>query len=229
MPDVFPRRNLPTDAEPWGRAHDDRVLALESGLEIVTQSVQGQNRNAASSLAVIAQQVQKIADQQEILIAQQAELASQQAQLSSQQTALTNTVNFLATQTVSDSKGTLDQFSGSNSGLVWSGFDGTYDCEVTLTTGSAGKLLIQASATLLSSNLTSILGIEIIGIVGPSYPGPYSTYVSTLSAASSGVTRAVVATLAPNTTYTVRTRRGRDGSGTGAAMWRDQTLVVTRS
>lgn len=222
MPDVFPRRNLPGEAEQWGRAHDDRVMALESGLETVAQSVQGQNRNTASSLSVIADQVKKIADQQDQIVAQQAALAAQQASIIA-------TTNFLASQTVSDSKNTLDQFSGSNSGVNWSGFDSTYDCSVTVTTGSAGKLLIMASATLLSSNLTSILAIEIVGIVGPSYPGEFSTYVSTLSAASSGVTRAVVANLLPNTTYTVRTRRGRDGSGSGAAMWRDQTLTVTRS
>ena len=222
MPDVFPRRNLPGEAEQWGRAHDERVLALEASMEGVSQSLQGQNRNTASSLSVIADQVQKIADQQVVLMAQQTELANQQASILA-------TTNFLATQTVSDSKNTLDQFSGSNSGVVWSGFDSTYDCSVTVTTGSAGKLLIMASATLLSSNLTSILAIEIVGVTGPSYPGQFSTYVSTLSAASSGVTRAVVANLVPNTSYTVRTRRGRDGSGTGAAMWRDQTLTVTRS
>lgn len=222
MPDVFPRRNLPGDAEQWGRAHDDRVLSLEASLEGVSQSLQAQNRNTASSLSVIADQVQKIADQQTLLIAQQTELANQQASILA-------TTNFLATQTVSDSKSTLDQFSGSSSGVVWSGFDSTYDCSVTVSTGSAGKLLIMASATLLSSNLTSILAIEIVGVTGPSYPGQFSTYVSTLSAASSGVTRAVVANLVPNTSYTVRTRRGRDGSGTGAAMWRDQTLTVTRS
>lgn len=222
MPDVFPRRNLPGEAEQWGRAHDERVLALEASMEGVSQSLQGQNRNTASSLSVIADQVQKIADQQVVLMAQQTELANQQASILA-------TTNFLATQTVSDSKNTLDQFSGSNSGVVWSGFDSTYDCSVTVTTGSAGKLLIMASATLLSSNLTSILAIEIVGVTGPSYPGQFSTYVSTLSAASSGVTRAVVANLVPNSSYTVRTRRGRDGSGTGAAMWRDQTLTVTRS
>lgn len=229
MPDVFPRRNLPNEAEPWGRAHDDRVMSLETQMEGLTQSLQGQNRNSASSLAVIAAQVQKIADQQQILIDQQATLAAQQAQLTSQQTSLTNTVNFLASQTVADSKGTLSQFSGTTNSLTWEGFDGTYDCSVVVTTGSAGKLLIQGSATLLSSNTTSILGIEVVGIVGPSYPGPYSTYVSTLSAASSGVTRAVVFSGAANTPYNVRLRRGRDGSGSGAAMWRDQTLVVTRS
>lgn len=226
MPDVFPRSNLPDLAIPWGRAHDDRVLALESGLEIVTQSVQGQNRNAASSLAVIAAQVQKIADQQETLIAQQAELASQQAQLSSQQATLTATVNFLATQTVSDSKASADGYTGANSGTTWRGFDGTYDCAVTVTTGTAGLLLIQASANLTAGGLTALIGIEIVGVTGPSFPGPYCTYMTN---ASAGVTRVVTATLSPNTAYTVRLRRGINGDTSGSLAWRDQTLSVTRS
>lgn len=228
MPDVFPRSNLPDLAIPWGRAHDDRVLALESGLEIVTQSVQGQNRNAASSLAVIAAQVQKIADQQETLIAQQAELASQQAQLSSQQATLTATVNFLATQTVSDSKDTSDFYSGSPGGLSWMGYNATFDCAVAVTTGSAGRLVIQASSNLLSSGLAAIIGIEIVGITGPSWPGPYSMAVTATSAAAAGSSRTVLAALAPNTTYTVRLRRGVSGTS-GDVQWGSQTLVVTRS
>lgn len=219
MPDVFPRRNLPNEAEPWGRAHDDRVSALESGLEIVTQSVQGQNRNAASSLAVIAQQVQKIADQQETLIAQQ-------AQLSAQQTSLTNTVNFLATQTVSDSRGNADGYTGSNSGTTWRDFDATYDCAVAVTTGSAGRLLIQASANLTAGGLTAILGIQIDGVLGPDFPGPYCTYMTN---ASGGVSRIVTAVLSANTAYTVRLRRGINGTTSGSLAWRDQTLSVTRS
>lgn len=213
--DVFPRRNLPGDADNWGRATEGRIEEVEGALVGVRQSVQAQNRNTASSLQVLAGQIESI---------QQAQVEIQQTQA-----AINATINFLATQTVSSSKGTLSQYTGSTTTLVWETFDSTYDCEVVITTGSAGRLLIQGSATLLSSNTTSILGIEVVGQVGPAYPGPYSTYVSTLSAASSGVTRAVVFGGAANTTYTVRLRRGRDGSGSGAAMWRDQTLVVTRS
>lgn len=226
MPDVFPRRNLSPGAEPWGRAHDDRVLALESAMEIVSQSVQGQNRNSASSLAVIAKQIQKIAEQQQTLIDQQAELSAQQAQLSSQQAALTNTVNFLATQTLSDSKASADGYTGSNSGTTWRGFDGNFDCAVTATTGPGGRLLIQASANLTAGGLTAVIGIQIDGVTGPSFPGPYCTYMTN---ASGGVSRTVVATLSPNTTYTVRLRRGINGDTSGSLAWRDQTLSVTRS
>lgn len=226
MSDVFPRSNLPDDAVPWGRAHDDRVIALEATVGSIAQSVQGQNRNSASSLAVIAKQIQKIADQQQILIDQQAELSAQQTQLSSQQAALTNTVNFLATQTVSDSRGNADGYTGANTGTTWRGFDATYDCAVAVTTGSAGRLLIQASANLTAGGLTAVLGIQIDGVLGPGFPGPYCTYVTN---ASAGASRVVTAVLAPNTAYTVRLRRGITGDTSGSVAWRDQSLAVTRS
>lgn len=60
MTDVFPRRNLPEDAEPWGRAHDDRVIALEDGITRLGQSLQGQNRNSASSIQTLAEQVKDL-------------------------------------------------------------------------------------------------------------------------------------------------------------------------
>jgi hypothetical protein len=219
MVDVFPRRNLPPLAEQWGREVENRVVSAESDIEALQQGLSGQNRNAASSLSVIAQQLDAIQQTQ-------AELANQQAELANQQGQILATTNFLLTQTVSDSKSTLSQ--EITSGTGWMGFNSTYDCSVSVTTGPAGRLLIQGSATLLSSGLTSILGIEIVGVTGPTFPGPYSTYVSTLSSASSGVSRSVVASLSANTTYTVRLRRGWSG-GSGTAMWRDQTLVVTRS
>lgn len=222
MPDIYPRRNLPGDADVWGRTVEVRQDSTEMSVEMLQQSVQGQNRNTASSLQVLAGQIKAVQDAQAAIIVTQAQIQAAQADIVA-------TTNFLSTQTVASSKSTLSQYTGTTSSLVWEGFDGTYDAAVSVTTGSAGQLLIQGSATLLSSNTTSILGIEVVGQIGPSYPGPYSTYVSTLSAASSGVTRVVVFTGSANTTYTVRLRRGRDGSGTGAAMWRDQTLVVTRS
>ena len=57
MTDVFPRRNLPGDAEQWGRAHDVRLIAAESKLSTVEQNVSGQNRSIASSLATLADQI----------------------------------------------------------------------------------------------------------------------------------------------------------------------------
>lgn len=57
MNDVFPRRNLPDDAEPWGREHDRRVYALESGVSSLEAALQGQNRNNASSIQTLGEQV----------------------------------------------------------------------------------------------------------------------------------------------------------------------------
>lgn len=226
MSDVFPRSNLPDEAVPWGRAHDERVISLEKGLGAVNQSVQGQNRNSASSLAVIARQIQKLVEQQAILVEQQDQLLDQQQALSAQQTTLTNTVNFLATQTVSDSKGTADGYTGANTGTTWRAFDNEFDCVVSATTGAGGRLLIQASANLTAGGLTAVIGIQIDGVTGPSFPGPFCTYMTN---ASGGVSRIVVANLVPNTAYTVRLRRGITGDTSGSLAWRDQTLSVTRS
>lgn len=60
MTDVFPRRNLPIEAEPWGRAHDERVIALEDGVTRLGQSLSGQNRNSASSIQTLADQVKDL-------------------------------------------------------------------------------------------------------------------------------------------------------------------------
>lgn len=60
MNDVFPRRNLPDDAEPWGREHDNRVLSLENTVDTIKNSLLGQNRNNASSVQVLADQVRDL-------------------------------------------------------------------------------------------------------------------------------------------------------------------------
>lgn len=60
MTDVFPRRNLPEEAEQWGRAHDDRVISLEQQVGILSQSLSGQNRNSSSSIQTLADQVKDL-------------------------------------------------------------------------------------------------------------------------------------------------------------------------
>lgn len=226
MPDVFPRRNLNPDAEQWGREVENRATNAETALEIIKQDVQSQNRNTASSLSVLAGQIKAVQDAQAAIVTTQAQIQAAQADIVAAQSSIIATTNFLSTQTVFEAKSTIDTFTGSNTGTTWRGFDATYDCSVTVTTGNAGKLLIQASANLTGGGLSALIGIEIVGLTGPDFPGPLSTYVTD---ASAGVTRVVGAPLTPNTTYTVRTRRGINGSTSGAIIWRDQTLVVTRS
>lgn len=220
MADVFPRRNLPGDAEQWGREVEKRVAAVDSTLESVQQSVQGQNRNTASSLSVIAAQIEKIEQTQAQIQAAQADIIAAQAEIVA-------TSNFLATQTVSDSRVTETTYSGTPGGTVWLPYDGTYDCALDVTTGSAGKLLIQASANLMAGGgVNCLMAIEVVGQVAPAVPSPFTSYVTDSVA---GVTRVAVAGLVANTTYTVRIRRGVSGTTGGAAIWGVQTLTVTRS
>lgn len=158
-----------------------------------------------------------------------AELQAQQATLVAQQATLLAQQNFLLTQVAGDSRSTQTSYTGSASGTTWQGFNSTYNCELTVSTGAAGKLIIIANATfggIGSGGFGGLLGIEIVGVVSPTFPGPYSSLVSN---ASAGGVRAVVAGLAANTSYTVRTRHGYDGVGSGTALWRDQTLVILRS
>ena len=57
MTDVFPRRNLPGESEQWGRAHDDRVIALEKQNTALRQSLNALNRSTASTLSNLANQL----------------------------------------------------------------------------------------------------------------------------------------------------------------------------
>ena len=212
MTDVFPPWNAPDLMVPWSRAVQDRIIAVEEQISVLQQSVSGQNRNSASSLGSLADQIRNISAVQVDIQAQQAQLAA--------------TSEFLRTQTSSVTRSTSDSFTGSSGGTTWRGFDPNIDCAITATTGPAGRLLIQASANLSAGGITALLAIEIVGVTGPSFPGPYSTYITN---ASAGVSRIVAAGLAPNTAYTVRLRRGYSDIASGVVVWRDQSLVVTRS
>lgn len=212
MTDVFPPWNAPDLMVPWSRAVQDRIVAAEEQISVLQQSVSGQNRNSASSLGSLADQIRNISAVQLDIQAQQAQLAA--------------TSEFLRTQTSSVTRSTSDSFTGAAGGTTWRGFDPNIDCAITATTGPAGRLLIQASANLSAGGITALLAIEIVGVTGPSFPGPYSTYITN---ASAGVSRIVAAELAPNTAYTVRLRRGYSDIASGVVVWRDQSLVVTRS
>lgn len=62
MVDVFPRRDLPGKADGWGRVLETRTVSNEESIQALQQGLAGQNRNTASSLAVIAQQIQALSD-----------------------------------------------------------------------------------------------------------------------------------------------------------------------
>lgn len=60
MADVFPLRNLPTDAEPWGRTVEDRIYQAENALSGSKQSLSGLNRATGSTLENLAYQIQQV-------------------------------------------------------------------------------------------------------------------------------------------------------------------------
>lgn len=207
--DVYPRRNLPGSAEEWGRTIETRTDENANSLESLALSVAGQNRSTASSLEVIASQIQTLVSQQE---------------------ELTRTVTFLQTQSQFTNRDTVITWTGTMSGsVVWEAFSGTYDCELVVTTGSSGRVLVKPSARLVNVGGTAspILAVEIVGITGPDFPnGAGNIYF----AANGGVvtSREVQYALLPNTSYTVRTRRGRLGTGSGECNWGYQSLGITR-
>jgi len=55
--DVFPARNLPGEAEKWGRSIEEEVKKLREQQEITNQLLLGQNRGSASSLANLGDQL----------------------------------------------------------------------------------------------------------------------------------------------------------------------------
>lgn len=220
MVDVFPRRNLPGDAEQWGRDVEGRVVDLSTGQEILGQQLQSQNRNTASNLAVMAAQIQTLGEQQEALEAQQVALAAQNATLQS-------TINFLSTQTLYDQRTTS---SGGSKGALGAGafayeaFDPTYDCEIVVTTASSGKLLLSSGGSITSSGGGAGIGPEVVGGSLPDF----NTSATAGNGSAVGASRSILVTVSPNTTYTIRTRRWWYGTTAQFVSYQAASLVVTR-
>ena len=60
MADVFPRRNLPSEAEEWGRKVEDRIYQAENLQAMSGQSLSGLNRSSSGTLGSLAEQVQQV-------------------------------------------------------------------------------------------------------------------------------------------------------------------------
>ena len=58
--DVFPARNLPGEAEKWGRSVEEEVKKLREQQEITNQLLSGQNRNSAAALSLLSDQLSKV-------------------------------------------------------------------------------------------------------------------------------------------------------------------------
>lgn len=220
MADVFPRRNLPNEAEQWGRTLETTTVNNAQGIEMLAQSVQAQNRNTASSLEVLATQINT-------LQSQQAELQAQQVALGVQQATLQSTINFLSTQTLYDQRVTV---TGGSRGALGAGayayeaFDPSDDCEIVVTTATSGRLLISVGGAVTSSGSGAGIGPEVVGGALPDFTNSAAAGAD----AAVGASRSVIVNLFANTTYTVRTRRWWYGTTSQFASYQAASLVVTR-
>lgn len=71
-----PRRNLPPDAEPWGRWVEGLLLAQNQAGEANGQSINNTLRGVNASLQQLGNQIQTLSAQQATLSAQQADITS---------------------------------------------------------------------------------------------------------------------------------------------------------
>lgn len=60
MSDVFPRRNLPGDANNWGREVEQRIYDLENGADGQKTNLKSENRATSSTLQELARQVLQV-------------------------------------------------------------------------------------------------------------------------------------------------------------------------
>lgn len=91
--DVFPRRNLPAAAEPWGRKHDEVVRMLVRKYESLRLDAQGNNRAAAGQMGVVGRQIDTLAEQQQVLSDQQIQLNEQVLELNQRSSTSTAPAN----------------------------------------------------------------------------------------------------------------------------------------
>lgn len=60
MSDVFPRRNLGEEADPWGRHIEGRILQIEALQGASRQDISGQNRTSAATLADLGRSLTRL-------------------------------------------------------------------------------------------------------------------------------------------------------------------------
>lgn len=97
----MPTRNLPPQAEPWGRAVDNQLATISRTNDKQAQDTGNALSAINGTLTRLGEQVSEIRTIADALVVQQATLEAQQAQLQTQQTTLSNQQAQLA-QTVSE-------------------------------------------------------------------------------------------------------------------------------
>jgi len=209
----------PTPPRSEIRALVDKIDALGKRVTDLERPSGTQQFNAVPNLE------QAIADIQE----QQTQIVAVQDDIIATNEAQAEQIAFLQTASVQDSRGSVtNETRGASGGISLEGVDGTYDCSVSLTTSSTGKLRVSVGAQLTGSDgVSAVVGYEVlIGgtvVVGVDWPR--------VAAAGGGLattSRESLITVAANTAITVRTRRGWTGGTGGLCVWGYQSLIVTK-
>jgi hypothetical protein len=223
----------------------------------VSKSLAPQVADIAAAQAQLQLVVADLTSQQGQLTAAQAALAAQQtalttaqADLTTAQAAIAAQVAFLAGQTASAEAvpGSLTTVTTnpatSNVNDTWVAYNSAADATVTITTSSTGKLIFQAGGYLSVYSLNfayarGFIGVEILQ-AGSQVRAPgngdgnfTSVWDANAQIINANAGHQHMVTLSPNTTYTLRCRRGWSvGAGNAGAIattvFQGTSLTVTK-
>ncbi len=210
------------------------------GVELIVDKI-GEVRRLSEDLATASgterdNTVKKLKDAIEELERVVAELAvvvqrqgEQQTQLENAQAALAAAVAFLQTVTSYAANGAVTNGPrGASSGISLDGFNGAFDCQLSLRTSSTGKLTITVGANLYGGpGVTAVVGFEVIW-AGGSIPIDWTRCAAAGGGGLSTTSRTAFVTVPGNTDVTVRTRRGWQGGTGGDCLWAYQSLQVSK-
>jgi hypothetical protein len=208
--------------QPWKRYVDDELAALVRAAERQNTDGIAGDKGLAASVAGLARSLAAYREQQEqILEAQAGIVANAQA--------LADQVAFLQNASITDTRTTATSASpGASSGISLSSFDGSYDCSVSLTSSSTGRLLVTVGGQLTGSEgVSALVGYEVV------IDGSVAVSVDWQRAAAAGgglatTSRTSLIAVPANTPVEVRTRRGWTGASGGVCVWGYQSLIVTK-
>lgn len=134
-------------------------------------------------------------------------------------------IAFLQTQTVGDQR--IGVSGGSKPGVAgyaYQDLDLAFDCQVSVTTGASGKLIVAAGGAVTASGAGAGIGPHVIGGALPDF----SNSAAAGEGSVVGASRTVLFSLAPNTAYTINTRRWFYGGTAQFVSFQNASLVVTR-
>lgn len=223
-----------------------RITVLESQLQ-QAQAALGGIEGLVDAQAQLGQVVSDLAVQQSDLAAQQVQLTAQQASLAAQ-------VGFLLTQQshaelwnipFTPNVGYVTQNPATNTAITWLAYNSSYDCTLNVTTSGTGRLSVLISGQIAARSTATawaaaFFGLEIrqggTVIYSPnSGDGPgvdiQGGYLNLTTAGAPFLVENYVS-LNPNTTYTLRTRRGYQfsagGGGLATAQWTGSVITATK-